>query len=89
MKPLKTIPKKKDLVDYSKPELIAILTAIEEQYNSKSERLKNIVSKLSRARIRIQAQKQRLQHMRKRIVELTPKQNAERGLMVIKQAEQD
>ena len=73
MKPLKTIPKK-DLVEYSKAELIAILTAIEEQYNSKSERLKTIHSKLTRARIRLQSQKQRLQHMRKRIVELTPKQ---------------
>lgn len=89
MKPLKTIPKKKDLVDYSKIELIAILTAIEEQYNSKSERLKNIVSKLTRARIRLQAQKQRLQHMRNRIVELTPKQNAERELVMSKQIEQD
>jgi predicted nuclease with TOPRIM domain len=73
MKNLKS-PLKKDLVDYSKPELIALLTAIEEQYNSKSERLKTVHSKLSRAKIRIQTQKQRLQHLRSRIVELTPKQ---------------
>lgn len=72
MKTLKSIPKK-DLVDYSKPELIALLTAIEEQYNTKSEKLKVVHSKLSRARTRIQAQKQRLQHLRKRVVELTPK----------------
>jgi predicted nuclease with TOPRIM domain len=81
MKPFKTLPKK-DLVDYSKAELIAILTAIEEQYNSKSERLRNVHSKLSRARVRIQAQKQRLQHMRRRIVELTPKQTAEKVFIV-------
>jgi predicted nuclease with TOPRIM domain len=72
MKALRTIPKK-DLVDYSKPELIALLTAIEEQYSTKSEKLKVVHSKLSRARSRIQAQKQRLQHLRKRVVELTPK----------------
>ena len=71
MKVLKNLPKK-NLVDYSKPELIALLTAIEEQYNSKSERLKHIVTKLSRAKVRIQTQKERLQHLRKRIVELTP-----------------
>ena len=81
MKTLKTIPKK-DLVDYSKAELIAILTAIEEQYNSKNERLKNVHSKLTRARIRIQSQKQRLQHLRRRIVELTPRQNSEKSQQV-------
>lgn len=68
------VPFKKDLIDYSKPELIALLTAIEEQYNSKSERLRTVHSKLSRAKVKIQTQKQRLQHLRTRIVELTPKQ---------------
>jgi predicted nuclease with TOPRIM domain len=86
MKAIKKFPKK-DLVDYSKPELISLLTAIEEQYNSKSERLKHIVTKLSRAKVRIQTQKQRLQHMRKRIVELTPKQGPEKNLVEVKQTE--
>ena len=72
MKTLRAIPKK-DLADYSKPELIALLSAIEEQYNTKSEKLRAVHSKLSRARSRIQSQKQRLQHLRKRVVELTPK----------------
>lgn len=72
MKTLRSIPKK-DLADYSKPELIALLTAIEEQYNNKTEKLRDVHTKLSRARNQIQAQKQRLQHLRKRVVELTPK----------------
>jgi predicted nuclease with TOPRIM domain len=62
----------KNLEDYTKDELIGLLTNIEQQYNSKSERLKHIVSKLAQARIRIKTQKKSLEHLRKRIVELTP-----------------
>ena len=62
----------KNLEDYTKDELIGLLTNIEQQYNSKSERLKHIVSKLAQARIRINTQKKSLEHLRKRIVELTP-----------------
>jgi len=64
---------KQELAEYSKLELIALLTAIEEQYRSKSERLKVAHSKLFKARAKIQDQKLRLQHLRKRVVELTPK----------------
>jgi chromosome segregation ATPase len=74
---------KKDLIHYSKDELIRLLTSIEEQYNSKSKNLRDVHSKLTRARIRIQAQKQRLQHLRKRVVELTPN-NHEAGRLLIK-----
>jgi chromosome segregation ATPase len=63
----------KELADYSKDELISLLTNIEEQYNSKSARLKNIVAKLTQARQRIKTQKKSLEHLRKRVVELTPK----------------
>jgi len=63
----------KNLEDYTKDELIGLLTNIEEQYNSKSERLKHIVAKLAQARIRIKTQKKSLEHLRKRVVELTPK----------------
>lgn len=66
----------KNLADYSKEELIELLTNIETQYNSKSERLKKIVSKLTQAKLTIKTQKKSLQHLRKRIVELTPVQSA-------------
>ena len=69
----KTNSNEKSLEEYSKDELIGLLTNIEEQYNSKSERLKHIVAKLTQARIRIKTQKKSLEHMRKRVVELTPK----------------
>jgi predicted nuclease with TOPRIM domain len=62
----------KNLEDYTKDELIQLLTNIEEQYNSKSDRLKHIISKLAQARMRIKTQKKSLEHLRKRIVELTP-----------------
>ena len=65
-------PDSKNLVNYSKEELIQLLASIEERYNLKSENFKNVHSKLARARVRIQVQKQRLQYLRKRIVELTP-----------------
>lgn len=74
MKPTKATTRK-DLADYSKEELIELLTNIEEQYNTKSARLKNIVAKLSQARMRIKTQKKSLQHLRQRVVELTPKSN--------------
>lgn len=63
----------KNLADYSKDELIQLLTNIEEQYNSKSERLKKIVAKLTMAKQRIKSQKKNLEHLRKRVVELTPR----------------
>jgi predicted nuclease with TOPRIM domain len=63
----------KNLADYSKDELIQLLTNIEEQYNSKSERLKKIVTKLTMAKQRIKNQKKNLEHLRKRVVELTPR----------------
>lgn len=69
----KTNSNEKSLEEYSKDELIGLLTNIEEQYNSKSERLKHIVAKLTQARIRIKTQKKSLEHLRKRVVELTPK----------------
>jgi endonuclease III-like uncharacterized protein len=72
MKTTKTTTEK-NLADYSKDELIELLTNIEEQYNSKSARLKNIITKLTQARMRIKTQKKSLQHLRKRVVELTPK----------------
>jgi len=62
----------KNLSDYSKPELIQLLTDIENKYNSKTERLNKIVSKLSNARQKIKSQKTKLQYLRKRVVELTP-----------------
>ena len=74
MKTTKIAPEK-SLADYSKDELIGLLTNIEEQYNSKSERLKHIVTKLTQAKLTIKTQKKSLQHLRKRIVELTPVQN--------------
>jgi endonuclease III-like uncharacterized protein len=74
MKTTKTTTEK-NLADYSKDELIELLTNIEEQYNSKSARLKNIVTKLTQARMRIKTQKKSLQHLRMRVVELTPKNN--------------
>lgn len=64
----------KNLADYSREELIELLTNIETQYNSKSERLKKIVTKLTQAKLTIKTQKKNLQHLRKRIVELTPAQ---------------
>lgn len=75
MKATKTI-NGKELADYSKDELIELLTNIEEQYNSKSARLKNIIAKLTQARLRIKTQKKSLQHLRQRVVELTPKSNS-------------
>jgi predicted nuclease with TOPRIM domain len=74
MKTNNTTPK--NLADYSKDELIELLTNIEDQYNSKSERLKKIVTKLTQAKLTIKTQKKSLQHLRKRIVELTPAQQA-------------
>jgi hypothetical protein len=71
---LPNAPYKKELTEYSKAELIVLLTAFEEQYNSKIERLKNTSSKLVRARTRLKAQKESLQHMRMRVVELTSPQ---------------
>jgi hypothetical protein len=64
-------PYKKELDEYSKTELIALVNFIEEQFNSKNERLKDTTSKLTRARIRLQLQNERLRHLRTRIVELT------------------
>jgi predicted nuclease with TOPRIM domain len=64
----------KNLADYSKDELISLLTSIEDQYNSKSERLKKIVARLAHAKLTIKTQKKNLQHLRKRVVELTPVQ---------------
>jgi hypothetical protein len=64
-------PFKKELDEYTKTELISLITVYEEQFNTKNERLKDTSSKLTRARIRLQLQNQRLQHMRKRIVALT------------------
>lgn len=62
---------KKELDEYSKAELITLINFIEEQYNSKSERLKDTSSKLTRARTRLQLQNERLRHLRTRIVDLT------------------
>ena len=76
---LPNAPYKKELTEYSKAELIVLFKFIEEQFISKSERLKDTSSKLVRARTRLQSQKQSLQHLRMRVVELTiPPQRQER-----------
>lgn len=67
---------RKELFNYSKDDLVRLLTSIEEKYNSKAENLREARTKLTKARIRIQVQKQRLQHLRKKVVELTPDSKA-------------
>jgi hypothetical protein len=71
---LPNAPYKKELTEYSKAELIVLFRFIEEQFISKRERLRDTSSKLVRARTRLQSQKQSLQHLRMRVVELTSPQ---------------
>ena len=64
----------KNLSEYSKQELIDILTFIEEKYNHKSEKLRAAHFKLARVRVRMKTQKKILNRLRSRVVELTPQQ---------------
>lgn len=64
-------PYKKEFDEYSKHELISLLKAFEEQTKEKNDCIKDTRSRLMRARIRLQTKDLQLQHLRKRVVELT------------------
>ena len=59
---------KKQMAELSKEELIAMVTSYEKRNNSLLLRLNGAISKLAKARDTIKAQKQQVDHYRKKIL---------------------